>query len=574
MKNYIFLLLFFVFSAFANDAVIKKINFIGNDAFFATALKEAIGVEEERFYKFWKKSPEYTIDDIEAMRGDVVEFYRSKGFFNVKVTIEQSNESITFRISEYDRMKVASVNMESPFYIKNLIALRQGDFFDADLFVKSKENILKYLGENGMPRAKLSAKAYIDIEKYEARLEFNISQTQKLKFGSISTNKLETIEDEYIKDKLRLQEGEPYDSKKIDESYKNLYATGAFESVNIKPMLDGDGDSVPMDINVSLGKQRSFKAGVGYDTDEGPRLKAGWLHRNFYGNLKRFEAIAEVSGIRQNVGAKINIPKVLGFEFEDMAKYEKVKYQGYEEKIASNAFKFKIPYKTTTHYLGFLTEGGRVTAEDESEDIKSSDFFINALTYEYTIDRRDSIIDAKKGFYTAWNIEFADNFVGSTINYLKSNIEARKIFGFDDGSYFRDFLFAARGNIGTINDFRKNDIPVFKRYFAGGSFSNRGYGYRKLGKKDNYGNNIGGNSIIDYSIEARYKTTKSLWGVVFFDSTLLNKNSLAFNGEYKPSVGMGFRYDTIIGPVRFDIGVPLREDKRSPVFHVSFGQAF
>ncbi len=574
MKNYIFLLLFFVFSALANDGAIKKINFIGNDAFFAAALKEAIGVEEERFYKFWKKSPEYTIDDIEAMRSDVVEFYRSKGFFNAKVTIEQNNESVTFRISEYDRMKVASVNMESPFYIKNLIALRQGDFFDADLFVKSKENIIRYLGENGMPRAKLSAKAYIDIEKYEARLEFNISQTQKLKFGNIAINKLETIDDEYIKEKLRLKEGEPYDSKKIDESYKNLYATGAFESVNIKPVLDEDGDSVPIDINVSLGKQRSFKAGVGYDTDEGPRLKAGWLHRNFYGNLKRFEAIAEVSGIRQNVGAKINVPKVLGFEFEDMAKYEKVKYQGYQEKIGSNAFKFKIPYKTTTHYVGFLTESGSVTAEDESEEIKSSDFFINALTYEYAIDRRDSIIDAKKGFYTAWNIEFADNFVGSTINYLKSNIEARKIFGFDDGSYFRDFLFAARGNIGTINDFRKNDIPVFKRYFAGGSFSNRGYGYRKLGKKDSYGNNVGGNSIIDYSIEARYKTTKSLWGVVFLDSTLLNENSLAFNGEYKPSVGAGLRYDTIIGPVRFDVGVPLREDKRSPVFHVSFGQAF
>ncbi|HOI83173.1 MAG TPA: POTRA domain-containing protein, partial [Campylobacterales bacterium] len=418
MKNYIFLLLFFVFSALANDAAIKKINFIGNDAFFAAALKEAIGVEEERFYKFWKKSPEYTIDDIEAMRSDVVEFYRSKGFFNAKVTIEQNNESVTFRISEYDRMKVASVNMESPFYIKNLIALRQGDFFDADLFVKSKENIIRYLGENGMPRAKLSAKAYIDIEKYEARLEFNISQTQKLKFGNIAINKLETIEDEYIKEKLRLKEGEPYDSKKIDESYKNLYATGAFESVNIKPVLDEDGDSVPMDINVSPGKQRSFKAGVGYDTDEGPRLKAGWLHRNFYGNLKRFEAIAEVSGIRQNVGAKINVPKVLGFEFEDMAKYEKVKYQGYQEKIGSNAFKFKIPYKTTTHYVGFLTESGSVTAEDESEEIKSSDFFINALTYEYAIDRRDSIIDAKKGFYTAWNIEFADNFVGSTINYL------------------------------------------------------------------------------------------------------------------------------------------------------------
>lgn len=574
MKNYIFLLLFFVFSAFANDATIKKINFIGNDAFFAAALKEAIGVEDVRFYKFWKKSPEYTIDDIETMKADVVEFYRSKGFFNVKVTIEQNNETAIFRISEYERMKVSTVNMESPFYIKNLIALRQGDFFDADLFVKSKENIIKYLGENGMPRAKLSAKAYVDIEKYEAKLEFNISQTQKLKFGGITTNKLETIDDEYIKDKLQVKEGESYDSKKIDESYKNLYATGVFESVDIKPRLDEDGDTVPMDINLTLGKQRSFKAGVGYDTDEGPRLKAGWLHRNFYGNLKRFEAIAEASGIRQNVGVKINIPRVLGFEFEDMAKYEKVKYQGYEEKTGSNAFKFKIPYKSTTHYLGILTESGKVTAEDESDKIKSSHFFIDALTYEYAIDRRDSIIDAKKGFYIAWNVEFADNMTGSTINYLKSNLEARKIFGFDDGSYFRDFLFAVRGNIGTINDFRKNDIPVFKRYFAGGSFSNRGYGYRKLGEKDEYGNNIGGNSIIDYSIEGRYKATKSLWGVVFLDSTLLNTSSLTFNGEYKPSIGTGFRYDTIVGPVRFDIGVPLKEDKRAPVFHVSFGQVF
>ncbi len=574
MKNYIFLILFFVYSAFADDAAIKQIKFVGNDAFFTTALKEAIGVEEERFYKFWKKSPTYTLDDIEAMKDDVIEFYRSKGFFNVRVTIEQNSDNVIFRISEYKRMKVASVDMDSPFYIKNLIALRPGDFFDADLFVKSKENINKYLGENGMPKAKLNAKAYIDIEKYEARLDFNISQTQKLKFGNVTTNKIDSIGDEYIKDKLRFKEGEAYDTKKIDESYKNLYATGVFESVNIKPELDTDGDSVPMDVNVTLGKQRSFKVGVGYDTDEGARLKAGWLHRNFYGNLNRFEAIAEVSGIRQNVGAKINIPKVFGFELEDMVKYEKVKYQGYEEKIASNAFKFKIPYKTTTHYIGVLTESGKVEADTESEEIKSSDFFINALTYEYTIDRRDSILDAKKGFYIAWNVEFADNALGSTINYLKTNLEARKIVGFDDGSYFRDFLFAARGNIGTINDFRQNDIPVFKRYFAGGSFSNRGYGYRKLGEKDNYGNNIGGNSIIDYSLEARYKTTKSLWGVLFFDSTLLNKNSLAFNGEYKPSVGMGIRYDTIIGPVRFDIGVPLREDKRAPVFHVSFGQAF
>lgn len=329
-----------------------------------------------------------------------------------------------------------------------------------------------------------------------------------------------------------------------------------------------------MDINLTMGKQKSYKIGVGYDTDEGFRAKAGWLHKNFFGNLKRFEAIAEISQIRQNIGAKLDVPGIYIFDFEDLAKLEKARYDGYTETLKSNTFKVKIPYKTTTHRIGLLTESGKIDASEESKDIKSETFFINAPLYEYVLEKRDSQIDAKKGHMVAFNVEFSDQLFGSTISYLKSNLEGRKIFSFDENSYFKNFIFALKGNIGTIDDYKKNDIPVFKRYFAGGSLSNRGYSYRRLGKKDDNGNYVGGNSIIDYSVEGRYKPTKSLWWVLFADSTLLNEKSVMFNGEYKHSVGGGIRYDTGIGPIRFDIGVPLKEEKRSPVFHISFGQAF
>jgi outer membrane protein assembly factor BamA len=149
---------------------------------------------------------------------------------------------------------------------------------------------------------------------------------------------------------------------------------------------------------------------------------------------------------------------------------------------------------------------------------------------KYT-EKRDSQIDAKKGHMVAFNVEFSDQLFGSTISYLKSNLEGRKIFSFDENSYFKNFIFALKGNIGTIDDYKKNDIPVFKRYFAGGSLSNRGYSYRRLGKKDDNGNYVGGNSIIDYSVEGRYKPAKSLWWVLFADSTLLNEKSVMFNGE-------------------------------------------
>jgi len=574
MKKLFFLLFFSIFLYADNNTTIKNINFHGNDKFFTAALKEAVGIEGNSFYKFWKKEPEYTTEDIESMALEIVEFYHSKGFFNATVTTEKKDDTASFIISENERMKVSSVTMNSPIYIKNMIALKSGDYFDADAFVKSKENIKRYLGENGMPKAKFDSKAYIDIAKYEARLEFNITDTDKSKFGAINISPLQTIDEAHIKDKLLFQNGQDYDSRKIDESYKSLYATGVFETVSIKPLTDTEGNSVPVDVNLTMGKERSFKMGAGYDTDEGARIKGGWLHKNFYGNLNRFESIVEISGVRQTIGAKITIPKVLGFEFEDLAKYEKLKYPGFTEKITSNTFKFKIPYKTTTHHVGLLTEVGDVQADEESERIQDKKFFINALLYEYTIDRRDSAIDAKNGYFIGWNMEFADNLLGSSLNYLKTNMEAKTVISFQDSSYFRDFLFGARVNAGAIDDFKKNDIPVFKRYFAGGSFSNRGYAYRRLGSKDSHGNYTGGNSLIDYSLESRYKVTKSFWGVLFFDSTLLNEKSLSFNGEYKPSVGVGTRYDTIVGPIRFDIGVPLGETKRSPVFHVSFGQAF
>ena len=40
------------------------------------------------------------------------------------------------------------------------------------------------------------------------------------------------------------------------------------------------------------------------------------------------------------------------------------------------------------------------------------------------------------------------------------------------------------------------------------------------------------------------------------------------------AAGGGLRVDTPIGPVRFDVGFPLWNEKKSPQFFISVGQAF
>lgn len=574
MKKLTATLLFFAVVANAQTPQLyTEIAFLGAERFSAQALGAVLGIEEKSVF-FWKKQREYTKEEIEDFKDDLKEFYDSKGFFNAEISIKLSDKKAVFTIREGKRIDVASVSIKSPYDIEKYVHLKKGLGFDADAFISSKESIRRYLGENGYPKAKFDAKAYIDLEKYEARAEFNVSEAPRSNFGKIRASSLENISEESVKNRLSFKSGDRYDIRKIDESYKNLYATGAFESVSIKPLLDSNGDDAPVDVNLTLGKLKSFKMGLGYDTDEGVRLKGGWLHRNFLGELKKLELMTEISGVKQTAGAELKAPFILGLEFNNLLKYEKARYSGYHEQTLSNSFKFSFPYKTTTHGFGVLTEVGDVDVDSQSEQLKNDSFFINSLFYEYAIDKRDSYLDAKNGYFIAWNVEFADNLIGSTVNYLKTNIEARRIFSFKEESPFKNFVFAAKANVGAINDFRKNYIPVFKRYFAGGSFSNRGYQYRRVGKQDASGAYIGGNSLIDYSLEARYKGGKSLWGVVFLDSTLLNEKSFAFNGEYKPSIGLGARYDTIIGPVRLDIGVPLREKDKSPAFHISFGQAF
>ncbi|MCI4400324.1 MAG: hypothetical protein JHC37_07160 [Campylobacteraceae bacterium] len=225
MKKLILLLLLAVF-AHSQEINATTIKFKGNDAFFTVVLKEAIGIEEESFYKFWKKSPSYTAEELDDIESNIVDFYHSKGFFNVKTELELKDETALFKISEGDRMKISKVEIDSPFYIKNMIASKEGDYFDADAFVKSKENIKRYLQENGYPKAKLDAKAFIDMATYEAKLHFIITEAKEYNFGSVHITPIESVDGEYIQEKLVFKKGEKYDSRKITKVIKTSMLPG------------------------------------------------------------------------------------------------------------------------------------------------------------------------------------------------------------------------------------------------------------------------------------------------------------------------------------------------------------
>jgi outer membrane translocation and assembly module TamA len=147
---------------------------------------------------------------------------------------------------------------------------------------------------------------------------------------------------------------------------------------------------------------------------------------------------------------------------------------------------------------------------------------------------------------------------------------------YQDVNPFQVFAFKVRG--GVILDLgRFAEVPNIERFFGGGLNSVRGWGLNRLGPKDGSQEPIGGDSLLEGSVEFRFRFSHYFGGVLFLEAGNVAKEFDAFDlRDLKWAVGTGIRYLSPVGPVRFDLGIRLSEDGLEPkrVYHLSLGQAF
>src|SRR5690606_8960636 len=111
-------------------------------------------------------------------------------------------------------------------------------------------------------------------------------------------------------------------------------------------------------------------------------------------------------------------------------------------------------------------------------------------------------------------------------------------------------------------------VPLSLRFFAGGVNSIRGYDYQSLGPRNLIGGLIGGNRLIDASVEYEHPVREA-WAVAVF----ADGGNAFLHDSFEPVAGAGFgaRWFSPIGPVRADIAWPLDGEDRSPRLHISLG---
>jgi len=120
------------------------------------------------------------------------------------------------------------------------------------------------------------------------------------------------------------------------------------------------------------------------------------------------------------------------------------------------------------------------------------------------------------------------------------------------------------GRVGVVEAFSDSiRVPMFDRFFLGGANTLRGYKYRFVGPKDEYGEPIGGNTYWMGSVEYSIPLIERLRFAVFYDIGMVYLESYDFNfSSYNDNWGVGLRLSIPqLGPA------PLRLDYAFPITH-------
>jgi translocation and assembly module TamA len=87
---------------------------------------------------------------------------------------------------------------------------------------------------------------------------------------------------------------------------------------------------------------------------------------------------------------------------------------------------------------------------------------------------------------------------------------------------------------------------------------------------------MGGKSVDAATVEWRQRIGEDWGATLFADAGQVSSGSAPFSGAVRVGVGVGARYYTPLGAVRFDVAMPLRRLPGGNSFeiYIGLGQAF
>jgi len=594
---------------------VHSLSFKGVSAVDESRLKDALATRQSSIIP-WGKKYFFDRSRFDADLKRIQAFYADRGFpdarvtgFDVKLNDKQDEVDLTVTIAEGAPVVVKAIDFSGfegipRAHLEDLekrVPLKVGQPRDRQLVVTTHEMAVNELKDHGFPYGKVSTGEDDGADGKQALLTFTAEPGTLAHFGPIEVVGNKSVDEHIIRRQLTFRPGELFQRSVVQDSQRRLYGLELFQFANVETMnQEQQPDEVPIRVTVAEGNHQRVNFGVGYGTEEKARVDAEYHHVNFLGGARSAGAHVRWSSLDRGVRLDLNQPYFfqphlsLGLEGQQWYSYTPA-YTA----VVSGA-KLTLTHRRNEHTSFSVSINSEHDVSSITEDAFNNPqlrtYFIalgldpttrkqngnlNALGADFQHSTADNLLNAHRGFQIALHAEEAGRLVPGGFNYYSASADGRHYLPFGD-----DIVLASRVQLGNIRpaDNDPGNVPFGKKYFLGGATSIRGWGRYEVSPLVS-GQPVGGNSMFAFSEELRAVLHGNFGAVLFLDAGNVWADSWGIRlGDLLYAVGPGLRYQTPVGPIRFDFGYQLNPTPELLVngnpqtrrfrLHFSIGQAF
>lgn len=361
---------------------------------------------------------------------------------------------------------------------------------------------------------------------------------------------------------LDLEVGTHYDASDISRAYRDLSDSAYFGQIEILPDIENATDEqVPVRILLQPGNRIEYTIGVGASTDTGPRFRAGFRNNRINQRGHRLITDLGVSPVVQGLTTEYRIPLADPRRewFSLTGAYSNEETDTFDNEAQRLGVRWTKAISDS--WLRTLSVDASRESFEIGEDIDTIRSIVPAITFDHKRSDRD--IFPQRGRRLGVELRGTDEAIGSSMSYVQATTWMRLIRSFGEGN-----RLLARLNAGVTASGDFTSLPPSVRFFAGGDESVRGFDYNSLGPTDAEGNVVGGSNLLVASIEYERHLKGNFYGAMFVDAGNAFDDT-DFTAEV--GAGIGIKWRSPLGPIRFYLGYPVSADDKSLRIHLRLG---
>ncbi len=580
---------------------VRRVNYIGNEAFSDRKLRGEVLTTESRWWKFFSSNDNYDPDRLEFDREQLRKFYTDRGYADFRVvsavaelTPDQEDFFITFVFDEGEQYDFGKITVSTELDLLNEDALqavtgiRESTLYMSSRIEEAVDALTFAAGSAGYAFVDVRPRVTRNRDERTIDIEFSISEGPRVYVERIDIIGNTRTVDSVVRREMQLIEGDAFNRVLINRSRNRIRSLGFFGEVEITEQPGSRDDRAVVTVAVEEQPTGELSFGAGFSSIDAFLLDLSITERNLRGRGQFLRFRISASSRRQIVDIRFTEPRFLGRniaagfdlfntrqDFTDEASFET------NSLGASVRLGFPLT-ESASLGLRYTVRRDDVTTFSGASDpisLQSGERLTSVAGYTLRWDRRNDPIRATRGF----DVEFSQDVagLGGDVRFLRSQL---------DGAVYRgligDIVASLSGSSGLVTEWGGDDVRINDRFFKGGGsfrgFEVAGLGPRVVGTDPVTGeitipgDALGGQFFAigtaelnfplglpeEYGIRGSLFTEFGTLGVVDDSVRITSANSeIRDDLSLRASAGVSLFWNSPFGPIRFDFSDILAQEE-------------